>query len=104
QAAEAVLDRLAAAFGDRLYIELQRHGLPNEAAIEEKLIDFAYARNLPLVATNDVHFGREDMYEAHDTLLCIADGTFLDVEDRRRVTPEHRFKTPDGMAALFSDL
>src|SRR3954471_19023272 len=43
QAAEAVLDRLAEAFGDRLYVELQRHGLPNEAAVEEKLIDLAYA-------------------------------------------------------------
>jgi DNA polymerase-3 subunit alpha len=104
QAAEAVLDRLAAAFGDRLYVELQRHGLPNEAAVEEKLIDFAYAKNLPLVATNDVHFGRDDMYEAHDALFCIADGTFLDVEERRRLTPEHRFKTADEMTALFSDL
>ncbi|HEY4265915.1 MAG TPA: DNA polymerase III subunit alpha, partial [Micropepsaceae bacterium] len=104
QAAEAVLDRLAAAFGDRLYVELQRHGLPNETSVEERLIDFAYAKNLPLVATNDAHFGREDMREAHDALFCIADGTFLDVENRRRLTPEHRFKTADEMAALFSDL
>jgi DNA polymerase-3 subunit alpha len=104
QAAEALLDRLAASFGDRLYVELQRHGLPNEAAVEEKLIDFAYAKNLPLVATNDVHFGREDMFEAHDVLICIADGTFVDVDERRRLTPEHRFKTADEMAALFSDL
>ena len=104
QAAEALLERLADAFGDRLYVELQRHGLPNEAAIEEKLIDLAYAKGLPLVATNDVHFGPEEMYEAHDALFCIADGTFLDVEDRRRLTPEHRFKSADEMAALFSDL
>ncbi len=104
QAAEAMLDRLVSAFGDRLYIELQRHGFASEAAVEEKLIDLAYAKNIALVATNDVHFGRVDMYEAHDTLLCIADGTFLDVENRRRVTPEHRFKSADEMAALFSDL
>jgi DNA polymerase-3 subunit alpha len=104
QAAEAVLDRLSASFGDRLYVELQRHGLSGEAAIEETLLDFAYAKNLPLVATNDVHFGREDMYAAHDALFCIADGTFLDVEERRRLTPEHRFKSADEMAALFSDL
>jgi DNA polymerase-3 subunit alpha len=104
QAADALLDRLAAAFGNRLYVELQRHGLPSEAAVEEKLIDLAYAKGLPLVATNDVQFGGEDMYEAHDALLCIADGTFLDVEDRRRLTPEHRFKSADEMAALFSDL
>jgi len=103
-AAEAVLDKLAAWFGDRLYIELQRHGRPNEAAVEEKLIDLAYAKNLPLVATNDVHFGTADMYEAHDALLCIADGTFTHTEDRRRLTPEHRFKSAEEMEQLFSDL
>jgi len=104
QAAEALLDRLASWFGDRLYVELQRHGRANEAAVEEKLIDLAYAKNLPLVATNDVHFGRADMYEAHDVLLCIADGTFTHTEDRRRLTPEHRFKSAEEMTALFADL
>jgi DNA polymerase-3 subunit alpha len=104
QAAEALLEKLAGLFGDRLYVELQRHGLANEGPVEEKLIDLAYAKGLPLVATNDVHFGPADMYEAHDALLCIADGTFLDVEDRRRLTPEHRFKNADEMAGLFSDL
>src|SRR6266567_4400053 len=104
QAAELLLDRLTNMFGDRLYVELQRHGLPNEAAVEERLIDLAYAKGLPLVATNDVHFGSEDMYEAHDALLCISDGTFLDVEDRRRLTPEHRFKSAEEMATLFADL
>jgi DNA polymerase III subunit alpha len=104
QAAEAVLDRMTAAFGDRLYIELQRHGLSNEASVEDQLIGFAYAKGLPLVATNDVHFGPASMYEAHDALLCIAGGTFLDVEDRRRLTREHRFKTATEMTALFADL
>jgi DNA polymerase III subunit alpha len=103
-AAEAVLDRLRGIFGDRLYVELQRHGAAGEAAVEEKLIDFAYAKGIPLVATNDVHFGTNEMYEAHDALLCIADGTFLDVEDRRRFTPEHRFKSAAEMEALFADL
>ena len=104
QAADALLDRLANWFGNRLYVELQRHGLPNEGPVEEKLLDLAYAKGLPLVATNDVHFGREDMHEAHDALFCIADGTFLDVDDRRRLTPEHRFKSAEEMTALFSDL
>src|SRR5882757_2569982 len=104
QAAELLLERLANMFGDRLYVELQRHGLPNEGAIEEKLIDLAYEKKLPLVATNDVHFGAEDMYEAHDALLCIADATFVGQEDRRRLTREHRFKSAEEMATLFADL
>jgi len=103
-AADMLLDRLSQWFGDRLYVELQRHGLKNEAAVEEKLLDLAYAKSLPLVATNDVHFGPADMYEAHDVLLCIADGTFIHAEDRRRLTAEHRFKSAEEMAELFADL
>jgi DNA polymerase-3 subunit alpha len=104
EAASALLDELAAIFPDRLYVELQRHGLPEERATETALIDLAYAKDLPLVATNDVHFGKEDMYEAHDALLCIADGSFVSQDDRRRLTREHRFKTPAEMAAQFADL
>src|SRR5712671_2548311 len=104
EAARAAVDRLARLFGERFYIELQRHGLVEEGAIEDQLISIAYSADLPLVATNDVHFGTEDMYEAHDALLCISDGTFLDVEDRRRLTPEHRFKSAQEMTALFADL
>ena len=103
-AAEALLERLSAMFRNRLYVELQRHGLPEERAAEGKLIDFAYARRLPLVATNDVHFGAADMYEAHDALLCIAEGNFVSQQDRRRLTREHRFKTAEEMAVQFADL
>ena len=67
-AASALLDQLAAIFPDRLYVELQRHGLAEERATEAALIDLAYAKKLPLVATNDVHFGGAAMYEAHDAL------------------------------------
>ncbi|HWY15153.1 MAG TPA: DNA polymerase III subunit alpha [Rhizomicrobium sp.] len=103
-AAGALLDRLHAMFGDRLYVELQRHGLAEERATEERIIALAYDKALPLVATNDVHFGPPEMHEAHDALLCIADGSFVSQEDRRRLTREHRFKSPAEMAAQFADL
>ena len=103
-AAEIALDRLAAIFPNRLYVELQRHGLAEERAAEEALLDMAYARGLPIVATNDVHFGPASMYEAHDALLCIADGAFVSQDDRRRLTKEHRFKSPAEMAVVFADL
>ena len=77
---------------------------PKSAPPKMRCIDLAYAKDLPLVATNDVHFGNADMYEAHDALLCIADGTFVSQEDRRRLTREHRFKTAAEMAAQFADL
>jgi DNA polymerase-3 subunit alpha len=104
EAAAALLDRLAAIYPSRLYVELQRHGLAEERAAEDGLIALAYAKALPLVATNDVHFGPAGMYEAHDALLCIADGTFVSQDDRRRLTREHRFKSAAEMAAQFADL
>ena len=104
QQARAAMEELSRAFPGRLYVELQRHGLPEERAAEDGLIDLAYALTLPLVATNDVHFGRADMYEAHDALLCIADGAFVSQDDRRRLTREHRFKTAGEMQAQFADL
>ena len=99
-----MVDKLHAIFGNRLYVELQRHGLPEERAAEDTLLELAYAKDIPLVATNDVHFGKADMYEAHDALLCIADGTYVSQQDRKRVTREHRFKSAAEMAAQFADL
>ncbi|MFO7757645.1 MAG: DNA polymerase III subunit alpha [Roseovarius sp.] len=109
-AAEALMRRLAGAFADRLYVELQRHpgedGAPEPEHLTERgFVEMAYAMELPLVATNDVHFPKSDMYEAHDALLCVADGAYVDQsEPRRRLTPQHYFKSQDEMAALFSDL
>jgi DNA polymerase-3 subunit alpha len=91
-------------FGDRLYIELQRHGLAAERATEPHLIDLAYAQDIALVATNQPYFGSADDYEAHDALICIAEGRPVAETDRRQLTAEHRFKTRTEMAALFADV
>jgi DNA polymerase-3 subunit alpha len=96
-----ILQRL---FGDRLYIELQRHGMAPERLAEPQLIDLAYRVGLPLVAANEPFFAGRDDYEAHDALLCIAEGKLIADGERRQLTPEHRFKTRAEMAALFSDL
>ena len=103
-AAEAVCDRLKAIFGDRLYIEISRQGVREETAIEPKLLALADAMNLPLVATNEAFFAEEGMYAAHDTLLCIAAGTSVNEPERRRLTPEFRFKTAQEMRAQFADV
>ncbi len=91
-------------FGDRLYVELQRHGLESERRIEPGLVALAYEHGLPLVATNEPYFPSRDDYEAHDALICIAEGRYISERDRRRLTPEHYFKSQDEMAALFNDL
>jgi DNA polymerase III subunit alpha len=102
--AESRLERLAKAFGNRLYVELQRHGLEAERAIEPALIGLADRAGLPLVATNQAYFAASSDYEAHDALLCVAEGAVLSTSERRRLSPEHRFKTREEMTALFADL
>ncbi len=110
-AAQTLLTQLWDMFGDRLYVELQRHpredGSPPEAErqTERGFVEMAYEMGLPLVATNDVYFPKEEMYEAHDALICIAEGAYVDQnEPRRRLTPQHYLKSPAEMAVLFADL
>ena len=103
-AAEAALTALREIYAARLYVELQRHGVADEARIEPALIDLAYRHDVPLVATNNVYFADADMYEAHDALICVAEGAVLDQANRRRLTPEHRFKSAGEMRALFEDV
>ncbi len=97
-------ETLQSLFGDRLYVELQRHGMPAERTAESPLIDLAYARGIPLVATNEPFFAVREDYEAHDALLCIAEGKLVADSERQQKTPEHRFKSRAEMATLFADL
>ena len=109
-AAEALVDRLHGMFGDRLYMELQRHpeenGLPlSERQTERGFVEMAYAKDIPLVATNDVYFPKSNMYEAHDALICIAEGAYVDQQEgRRQLTAQHYFKSQEEMVTLFADL
>ncbi len=97
-------EMLEALFADRLYVELQRHGLPVEREVEPRLVDLAYRRSLPLVATNEAYFASISDHEAHDALICIAEGAVIGDGARRQLSPEHQFKTRAEMIALFADL
>jgi len=108
--AEALAERLARAFPGRLYVEIQRHGTAGrlrtgpEAATEAGLIDLAYGMEVPLVATNEVYFSEPEMHPAHDALICIGEGRYVNEGDRRMLTPEHSFKSADEMVERFKDL
>jgi DNA polymerase-3 subunit alpha len=104
QLVEPRAEALLRLFGDRLYVELQRHGAAEERMAEPALIDLAYAKGIALVATNEPYFATVDDYEAHDALLSIAEGRLLAETDRRHLTAEHRFKTRTEMMTLFRDL
>jgi DNA polymerase III subunit alpha len=100
--AQARCDTLVQLFGDRLYIELQRHG--DDRPAEAALLEMAYARGIPLVATNEPFFAKREDHEAHDALICIAEGKLIADSERPQLSPDYRFKTRAEMATLFADL
>ena len=102
--AAQLIERLKKAFGDRLYIELSRIGLPQEKQTEQAFIDLAYQFDIPLVATNEAFFLDAEMYEAHDALICIAAGEVVANENRKRFSLNNRLKTEPEMLDLFADI
>ncbi|WP_298198929.1 DNA polymerase III subunit alpha [Novosphingobium sp.] len=102
--ADAMAERLAALFPGRLYVEIARRGDAAEEAAEEALIDLAYARDLPLVATNPAMFAEAQFHGAHDAMLCIANSTHVDAPDRPRSSGEAWVKPAEVMAQIFADL
>ena len=108
--AELLMDQFVEIYSDSLYVELQRHpgdgGLTEAEKLSERgHVEMAYTKNIPLVATNDVYFPKTGLYEAHDALICISDGSYVDQQEpRRRLTPQHYMKTPQEMVTLFADL
>lgn len=98
------LSNLNTIFKNNFYIEISRTNEAPEKATEQFFINFALNNNIPLVATNEVFFLDKSMHISHDALMCIADGTYMTVKDRRRVSEEHYFKSTNEMFELFSDL
>jgi DNA polymerase-3 subunit alpha len=96
--------QLRGLFGDRLYVELQRHGRPEEKQVEAGLLDLAYAKGIALVAANEPFYARREDFEAHDALICIAEGRLVAESERRQLSSEHYFKSRTEMTALFADL
>ncbi|RYE34246.1 MAG: DNA polymerase III subunit alpha [Hyphomicrobiales bacterium] len=98
------LSTLADIYGDRLYVEIQRHGADGEAAREAHLLRLAYDSDLPIVATNEPFFAKPGDFDAHDALLAVAEGRLVSDGTRRRVTPEHYFASRAEMKKRFADL
>jgi DNA polymerase-3 subunit alpha len=103
-AAESYADALAVLFPGRFYVELCRQGDPVEERAEAAVIDLAYARDWPLVATNPARFAERTFYPAHDAMLCIASSTHVDSADRPRSSQEWWIKPAPLMEDLFSDI
>ncbi len=104
QGFEAEGERLLRLFGDRLFVEIGRSGEAVEARAEPALLDWAHRRGIPVVGTTIACFLEPGDHEAHDVMLCIADGTYLEAEDRRRSNPAQFLLSAEAFAARFADL
>ncbi|MEQ3746500.1 MAG: DNA polymerase III subunit alpha [Henriciella sp.] len=101
--AKDTLSELAASFPGRCYVEITRHGSPEEAQTEPGLLQLAYDMDLPIVATHDARFMKEADAPSHDAMMCIANGAYLGQEDRPQVQSQQYLKTADEMRELFAD-
>ena len=102
--AERSLDDYLEIFGpENFFIELMDHNMPEEKEVNPLLADLARARNLRLVATNDVHYMRREDAEAHEIMLCIQTGGRMNEEHFKFSGPEYYFKSPDEMRDIFRD-
>ena len=101
---EKVINSLKRSFKDRLYIEIQRHNEPQEKNFENYLLNISKSLDLPLIATQEIFYLNEDMYEAHDALICIGEKNFVDDKSRLKYNNQHYFKSQDEIKKLFSDI
>jgi DNA polymerase-3 subunit alpha len=95
---------LSSKFGDRFYLEIQRHGDKNEIAFEKFNLEQSLKIKIPIIATNEVYYLTPDMHEAHDALTCIGSKTYVNEKNRIRYSNQHYFKSDEEMSTLFSDL
>ncbi|HSX53914.1 MAG TPA: DNA polymerase III subunit alpha, partial [Sphingomonas sp.] len=103
-AAFAYVDRLQALFGDRLYIEIIRRLDEIEGKAEPRLLDLAYDRGIPIVATNPACYAEPNFHQAHDAMLCIAGSAYVASDERARSSPDTWMKPATEMKRLFDDL
>ncbi len=112
--AEASIRWFKSVFGDDYYIELQRHKTDKPSGdqnvyqrqkeVNPVLIELARKTDTKIICTNDAHFVEEEHAEAHDHLICVSTGTLVDEPRRMHYTKQEWLKTPEEMAAIFSDL
>ncbi|MBN3522918.1 DNA polymerase III subunit alpha [Paenibacillus apiarius] len=98
QAAERYRD----IFKDGFYLELQDHGLPEQKKVNIGLIALSEATGIPLAATNDVHYMKQEDAAVQDVLICIGTGKTIEDESRLRMgTDQLYFKSQAEMGPLF---
>ena len=101
---EKLYSKLKQKYGDKFYIEIQRHGDQNEISFEKFNLSQSLNLEISIIATNEVFYSNKDMYEAHDALICIKNKTYVNEKNRIKYSNQHYLKDNSEMSELFSDL
>ena len=91
-------------FKNNFYLEIQRHNEPGEENFENYLIQLSEKYKIPLIATQEIYYLKQDMYEAHDALVCIGQKNFVDDGNREKFSDQHYIKKNDDLLELFKDI
>ena len=98
------IDEYISIFDNRLFLELQDNGIPEQRIVNDTLIDLSRYYGIPIVATNDCHYLKKEEAKAHELLLCIQTGKTMLDKDRLSFTgDEFYFKSGDEIAQAFSN-
>jgi len=91
-------------FNDRIYIEIQRHNENKEKNFENHLLNISKLLKIPLIATQEVFYLNNNMYEAHDALMCIGEKNYIDDKNRFKYSDQHYFKNDAEILKLYADI
>tara|TARA_B100000242_G_scaffold207296_1_gene150404 strand:+ start:2852 stop:6265 length:3414 start_codon:yes stop_codon:yes gene_type:complete len=101
---EKILNLLKKNFSNRIYIEIQRHSESSETNFENYILDISKSLNIPLIASQDVFYINKEMYEAHDVLICIGNKSFVEDDNRLKLSNHHYLKNHNDLVKLYSDI
>ena len=91
-------------FSDSFYFEIQRHNDEGEKRLENTYLNLSDKINVPLIASQEVFYIKQDMHEAHDALLCIGEKTYVNDKNRKRYSNQHYIKSSDEIKKLYADI
>ena len=101
---EELINNIKKIFKDRFYLEIQRHNEPGEEIFENYLTNLSSKFDLPLIASQEVYYRSQNMYEAHDALICIGEKTYIDDSKRFKFSNQHYLKENKDLINLFKDI
>ena len=101
---DLLASKIKSIFGNRFYLEIQRHNDNDQKSIENNLLDLSKTKKIPIIASQEVFYIEQDMFEAHDALLCIGQKTYVNDEKRKKYSDQHYIKSTDEINKIYQDI